>query len=550
MTHPFVVRLLRYFGWIVLAGSVGVFFLVVIVESSGGPVSGQSLWPTPRLWRCFQATVLIAAGAACISLVLAVPPVIGLLHARRRSQKALLLALVILPLLIMPNVFSYGWMVMAMSRSDALRSLMDAVGWNAPGAPPFKVAWILGTWLWPIPALVLVAGYRQAGATGFRLASLDASPTVAFLRGALPEMRPALLASAGTVFLLAANDATVSSLMMAGETWSYTIMTDAGIALGHERPSAFMFWRSWPMMLAGATAIAWAAPGIRQMASWAGADNVPAEMTSAQSSRWAWPLAVLVAASLAIVPIAAFVFELWSEAEPVGAVAARAFDIYRRSALGTGLVALLTAMGAFAVGIVVIDLYIRCRSRWIVPCLVLILLLAAAMPPELIGIALKRFYSLIGSPRHWNILDDSPFAWSAAMSVRFGFVPACVAYLLIRRMGPELLEQAKLDGAGPGQCLGYAVLPLLWRPLVAAGMIVACLTVSEVACTVLIQPTRFFGGSLAIAIDNQMHYGRQTDVIASSLMLMSPAVAIAIALPWVWRQPPVLHGKLTTQSRA
>lgn len=545
MTHPLVARLFRYFGWIAVAGSVGVFFLVVIFESAAGPVEGQSLWPTPRLWLCFLTTLAIAAGATGLSLVLAVPAVIGLVHAPGPRRRAILLGLIVIPLLTMPNVFSYGWMVMSTSQNASLRSLMDAVGWNAPGAPPFKAAWVLGTWLWPIPALVMVVSYRHAGATAFRLACLDASPVVAFLRGALPEMRPAILASMGAVFLLAANETTVSSLMMASETWAYTIMTDAGIALAYARPAAFMFWRSWPMLLTGIAVIAAAAPGIRQMARWAGAPEPPDPPSTAQSSRWAWPVAVGLAASIVIIPIGTFTFELWSGSDPVLDVAGRAFEIYKRSALGTALVASLTGLAAIAIGVMTIDSFVRRRSRPIVALVIIALLLAAAMPPELIGTALKRFYSMLGAPNRWNLLDDSPCVWSAAMLARFGFIPACVAYLLAQRIGPDLIEQARLDGAGPAQCLAFSVLPLLRRPIIAAAMIVACLTISEVACTILLQPTRFLGGSLAIAIDNQMHYGRQSDLIVSSLLLMSPAVAIAMVIPMIWKSPPVLHRQVT-----
>jgi DNA-binding beta-propeller fold protein YncE/ABC-type molybdate transport system permease subunit len=163
----------------------------------------------------------------------------------------------------------------------------------------------------------------------------------------------------------------------------------------------------------------------------------------------------------------------------------------------------------------------------------------AVLPPELIGTALVAVGSHPRiSPRdQWNLYDNTPLVWTAAMIARFGFLPVCLTRLLNRRAGADLAAQACTDGAGPIQRIAYTRLPFLWRPLLAGCLMVGCLTLSESAAGVLVQPPQFFGGSLAVHVDAQMHYGRQNETIALSLMLMIPAVLAAVVAPLLVKLP-------------
>jgi ABC-type Fe3+ transport system permease subunit len=164
-------------------------------------------------------------------------------------------------------------------------------------------------------------------------------------------------------------------------------------------------------------------------------------------------------------------------------------------------------------------------------------LIVAILPPEIIGISLVSVFShpAISPPATWNIYDDSPVVWVAAMVARFGFLPICVAWLINRRVPVDLVAQARSDGANRSQCLVHARLALLWRPMLASGMMVGCLTLSEAAASLLVQPPRFFAGSLAVQVDMQMHYGRQSETTVLSLMLMIPAVLMAVTFPLMSR---------------
>ncbi len=539
MTTVWAVRLVRYVGWMVLAGSIGVIVGSIVVQAVGGPVASDVLWPSPRLWRYFGTTLWMAAVATAMALLLSVPAVIALTQARRAWQRRILRGLVVLPLVTMPAVFAYAWMLLATRRGGWVAAVMEAVGWNTPGVEPLQAAWVLATWLWPIPALVLVSSYSHLGAPGFQLARLDASSRLAFLRGALPLMRAPLAAALAVTFILAATDSSVPPLMGATEVWAVEMLAEASVASSQPAPIGYLFWRSWPMLAAIALAIAAAIPGIRRMEDWLD-DVVAADLGDSAStgSNGVWVVANLLAAAVTVLPIVVFCTELAGGRSPLPQILSTAYRTFRQDGLATLLVAVLTAACAMAIAVALLhEAETRAPKRTFARAAMLMVAVSAVLPPELTGTALTTFFSRISDPSGWNIYDHTPWSWIAAMVARFGFIPVAVVWLLSRRTSSALVAQARSDGASESERLAHLHLPLLRRSLLAAGMMTACLTVSEVGAAVLVQPPRFFGGSLAVQVDGQMHYGRQDETIALSLMLIVPAVAGAIGATWLVGRP-------------
>ncbi len=276
----------------------------------GGPETGQSLWPTPRLWRYYGTTLWMAFSASIMSLLLALPAAFALVAAARFWRRRLLYSLTIIPLLTMPSVFAYAWMLLATSPHPAVSGLVRLVGWNTPGAEPLQAALVMAIWLWPVPALILAASFKHAGLPAYQLACLDATPARAFLRGTLPVMRGPLIAALDIVFILAAIDATVPPLMGASRVWSVEMLANANVALGQSRPAGFLFWASWPMLATVALTAVAALPGILRIARWADeGDGADVGRPVSVRSAW-WAFACLIAAAVTLFPIAVFALEL------------------------------------------------------------------------------------------------------------------------------------------------------------------------------------------------------------------------------------------------
>src|SRR5262249_14776868 len=136
-----------------------------------GPVAGQSIWPSPRMWRHFLGSIGMGASATALALVLALPAALALLSARRTLQRSMLLGLIVLPLISMPSSFAYAWMLLATSRVAWIAKVMTFIGWNVPGRQVLQAAWVMATWLWPIPCLVLVTSFRHGGRAAHQLAT-------------------------------------------------------------------------------------------------------------------------------------------------------------------------------------------------------------------------------------------------------------------------------------------------------------------------------------------------------------------------------------------
>ena len=537
-------RLLRWLGWVTLIISAGVVITEVVYEAVRGPEVGQALWPTPRLWRCYGTTLCMSAGATVIALILAVPAAFALVATSRRWQRNLLFCLTIIPLLTMPSIFAYAWGLVATSPNAVIAWLVRAVGWNTARAVPLQAAWVLATWLWPIPALIMAASFKQLGGAAYQMACLDAKPVRAFVRGALPVMRAPIAAALSIVFALSILDSTVAPLMNAIDTWALEMVATAAIAEGYARPAGFIFWQSWPMLGTIAVLAFAAVPGLRQMAHWADIPEAADTGSVVSGHPVLWVAACALAAAITAFPIVVFAVELSGGRTTPAQAVITAWKTCGNAALASLMVAAWSGVAATALAIATMDDpgWPRAR-RWLAAAVTAVVIAVAVLPPELTARALLKFFSRrwISPPEMWNIYDNTALVWVAAMAARFGFVPVCVARLLNRRVPADLTALATTDGADRVQSLACARLPIFWRGLVAAGMMVACLTLSEAAATNQIKPAQLFGGSLAVHVDSLMHYGRQGATTAMSLMLIIPAVLIAATVPLLAKLPAVIR---------
>lgn len=526
------VRLVRCIGWAVLLASVGVVFEILLVQAAGGPVEGQSIWPTARLWRYYGTSLAMAGGATVLSLILAIPAVVTFAQIRTDWQRRILAGLVLLPLVTMPSVFAYAWVLLSTRPNSAIAALLHAIGWNSPNAPPYQAAWVLATWLWPIPALVLTAAFNHTGRSAYHLALVDAAPIPAFVRGALPAMRAPLLAAAAITFILAANDPTIAPLVGAMEVWSVEMLATASIAVKYSRPVGYLFWSAWPMLATIALIAIAAMPGLRQMANWADEPVAEANTPAGGRREWIWALACAIAAAVVALPIVVFCMEMATGRVAASQSIATAYQTLKRDGLASLSAAALSGIAAVAIATALVGDAALTRRRRIAGRIASAFVFAAAVvPPELIGAALVSFYSRIGHPLGRIVYDETACVWAAAMVARFAFLPVCIARLMNRRTRDDQIAQARTDGAAPIDIIARIRLPVLAGGLAVGGLVVACLSFSEVGATILVQPPQYFGGSLAVQVDSQMHYGRQDETVATSLLMMIPAFMVAVFLP-------------------
>lgn len=535
---PVLLRIARLVGWTALAATSGLVCGWIVWEAARGPIEDQSIWPSERLWRCFATSIKISSGAALLAALFAVLPAAGLSIAPRGALRRALVGLVLTPLLLMPSMFGYAWMLLCTSRLASVRAVMDACGFNAPDHAWRGAAVTLAAWLWPILTLTLAACMRRLGREPYQLASLDAGPGRALLRAVLPAMMAPIGAAVAVTFLLAMTDATIPPLVGATQVWSVEMMAAAGVAAKYDRPSAYLFWSAWPMLALAAFLFVAAWPGLRRMGEWS-----LEEPTGDVGSRIPQARAVLVAslvaaAGLALWPLGMFVLELATGRAGFVQAFRVAAQTMGRAGLATGLVSAAVGLLGVAIGLALFyERDWRPWRRWAARGGMGLVTVVAILPPELSGVTLVRFYSWATDPRSWGwsggwcLYDDTPWTWGAALLCRFTWVAVIVIWLVARRQGDELDAQARAEGAGRMERLAAVRWPALRSTAAACGVIIAGLSISEVSVSVLTQPPRFFGGSLAAAIDAQMHYGRQDETIASAMFLMSLTLLIALTVP-------------------
>lgn len=147
------------------------------------------------------------------------------------------------------------------------------------------------------------------------------------------------------------------------------------------------------------------------------------------------------------------------------------------------------------------------------------LIIGGILPPVIMGDAFQAAYVRVPP------VYDTWLILSLALAARFAVLPMALMRVTARtRCGP-CSDMAALDGASWWQTCRHVRWPLARDALALGVALVILLSLTDVAVTQSLTPPRV--GNIALTMLNQIHFGRNDDVIALAFYL-GGAVAVAV----------------------
>ena len=418
--------------------------------------------------RAWGATLVVAGGATLVALALGLPAGAALAHSRRSLPRALTL----FPLLLPPVLGAAAWL---------------AARLPVPGAPGCAV--ILGALYWPVVALLLDASLRRLPADAVESASLQLTPRQTLAAIVWPHARPALLAAALIVFLLAASEFTVPALFVV-PTISMTVYEEMSAFRGASAASAAL------PLVALAVALAWM---LRRTPALPAASPVR-PFLGASSLRIIRAAAALVWGATALLPALLFALRAGSFFK----TAAMNLEAIGWSVLVAGATSLLLVAWS--------SMAPPGRSR-----LEPVWLATLVLPGVVAGLGALKIAEYSGLLPY---VAPSGALLVLSLMARFAFV----AWLPLREpVGRSQIEAAELSGLSRFQVWRRIRLPAMLPRAAAAGAVVFVLARGEIGPAVLLSPP----GRMTEAqhLFNLMHYGYD-GVVASLALLLFGATAL------------------------
>ena len=449
-------------------------------------VYGSQAWESPSagankrevLLQAFGNSAWIGVGATALALLLGIPSGWAL---SRRRRSPLLLALCALPLALAPSVAVSGWL-----RWFAPPDVSSSFGAMAPGTlgpgALFTlpgVALVLGLGLWPIVALEAWPAFARARGEAYESALLAGSPARAFFRVVLPLARGEVAAGALLVFLLAAGDFTVSSLLLV-PTLPIQVYDKLALNL-----SASAAWTALPLALLAALAalgLALARPGRGNGSAlgWSSPEReAPPAAAALRSSRIGLLVLLLGLSAGFILPLAGCLTGACSGKKAFAEI------------FGAGLPALVVSLrlaGAAALAALVAGaLRVACWPANSAAPLSWTGLLLLAVPGSFLAAGLlsadlqrMEVCAGLGAAGEWlNRTAPGGLLLAFGYLLRFLYLPLRLADEGLRSLDPALLDAAELAGHSRfsrGLSVG---LPLVWPHLLAAAGLVFVLSMGE-----------------------------------------------------------------------
>ncbi|QOJ13552.1 MAG: hypothetical protein HRU75_02370 [Planctomycetia bacterium] len=453
----------------------------------------------------------IAVAAALAALLLGAGLAAGLLCAPR-WWRGWLPALGLAALLTPPYVYAYAWSLLLLRGGVA--TALDVDGAAAILLLHGRAVLCLATWLAPLAAVILAAGWRSAGRSAVALAALDLSAPGAFVRFGLRAMGPWILLALLTTGLLALSEFTICHLCLV-LTWNTQILI-AAQQLHAPGAVARLAWPLLAVLLLLCAALWPLLPRLRTVIAEMSqlADDPPAARRAGRPTRAVGAVLGLLAAALILAPIGilvaaidspASVWESWRRygVEWPGAL--------RSAALG----AALSVAAALGVAWLAVCGEKNRRSARFAGALTLVAVIGAISPPAVVGDALAAAWQ-------WPLwVRDSEWLVAFVGVGRFVLIPILAIRLAIGGMSRTGAELAASDGASPTVAFWRIRVLVASGALAGSFIAVGVLLLMEASASQLVRPPGV--GNIAVTLLNAIHFGRDAQVAAMCLLLAAIA---------------------------
>ncbi len=450
---------------LVAAGLTG--FVVCILVPLGAIVfRAFSDWHSPaggyfsssRQWTLLAKTLGLATVATVTSIALSPPGafIVGRHSTSPRPSRFSVFDFrlcLVLPLLLPPMIVTFGWQRLLGAHTPGFESL----------APMIRCVLIWSAYAWPIPAIIIGAGWSRAGRDAYEAALLESSPPTAFRRAVVPVLRRHVGVSALILLIIFLGEYTVPHANGLTVVATELLVTAHSARLGDCLRQSIPLVASVVLLLVIASRLF---PGTETERS----DPRP---LSGQPTRGFTSAGLLVLAIIAVtlvIPITALAWRpsLFQDL-------CTAYRTYRYEVAGSLAVSFSAAVTISLIGVTAAPLVSAHRS---VPFLIT---LSALLPGPLIGEAVIAAYQFIPPIYdHWPILV-------IALAARYAWVGLFAAWLAGKTLSSDVLAQATIDGADESA----ARISFQWRqnwPTLLAGLFIAAsLSLSDISVIAMVQ---------------------------------------------------------------
>lgn len=470
--------------------------------------------------------------AAVIATLMGLPAAFVL--GRGRGWFARLMWVVLPAALLMPSLsYAYGWAQGARLLREWVRDhygveMVRHLGLTfTPGgvADTFRCIWSLAAWLWAVPAGLIGLTLRRLDTNIQQQALLDGAP----LRVTLRQLTPAIIASLAVVTVLATQEfAVYEPTGISVVATEVRMVFDTGAVSSPANPIAGPVAQGSGKEAHGqaaraAAAVATAFPLLlvtivmAAIVVWAALRTTTAESISVGP----WPR-VLDASWISVTLTILFV--LLNVGVPVVSLNA-ALEVHRPiteifnefapqvsgALIVAGIAGAIASIASFS-----------SAGRWTRG---LLILTGASflIGGQLLAIADIRIYNRPGLTWAYDYFPVPVIAYIG----RFGWLALAASRGTWSRPWRELRDMASIDGATTSRTARSIIWPLSWPTLIAGGLLVGALSMTEVPATVLIFPEH--PQVLTPHLMTWVHMAHYDSMIEASLLMMAIVLIPAVA---------------------
>lgn len=470
--------------------------------------------PSSRTLGLLVRGIWIAVAAAALAQLLGGVLAIGLVATRPHWLPAATGFIAAFIFLTPPYIYAYAWSLLLLPQG------INVAATQATPWPPWithegRAVACLAMWLAPAAGLILAEGWRRSGRDAYRLALLDAGGVHALWRGAAKALSPWIIVSVLVTFLLASTEFSVCHLCQV-QILNTEILADTQLATRYGQA----FLTAWPLVALLAVVAALLASRSREIRTIFEAlqpTNALAATGESVTIGRAW-VAPSVLCAVLMLPWLILVAYL---REPHGFISVwKSYPDEWPDAVGCAAASAIVSI-AVALSITWSAESRHPAIRTIGHVALLITVGAGLCPPALVGDAIKAAFAGV-----W-IIESHWFIVSIATTTRFAIVATSILVVAMRSTNRDAGENAELDGASASTRRMSVELPLSRGPLVASLLCVFVLSLTEIPASVLVRPAGV--GSVAVTLLNQIHFGRNSEIVSMCLYLGFAIAAVIVA---------------------